>query len=111
MSTRGKGKFEVGGAVSLLRISKPRRSRSIDMPEHLPRIVDLRARHGVDSQHCDVRCRRLQIKAITDALPERIKVRHRPLPQRVIAVKRQAAIGLQPLLGQADLGTAEAVIG
>jgi hypothetical protein len=78
MSTRGKGKFEVGGAVSLLRISKPRCSRSIDMPEHLPRIADLRAgeplraRHGVDSQHCAVRRRRLQIKVVLDALPEGI---------------------------------------
>jgi hypothetical protein len=59
---------------------------------------------GVDSLHRAVRRRRLQIKVIPDALPERIKVRHRPLPQRVITVKRQAAIGLQPLLVETDLG-------
>lgn len=39
-----------------------------------------------------------------DALPERVKVRHRPLPQRVVAVKRQTAAGLQPLLVETDLG-------
>jgi hypothetical protein len=69
-----------------------------------------RCGEGVDGQHRAARRRRLQIKIIPDALPERIKACQRLLPQRVVAVKRQREAGLQSLLVETDLGSVGAVI-
>jgi hypothetical protein len=81
-----------------------------DMPEHLLRIVDLRAfepcrsRHSAFGQHGAMRRRRLQLVIVPDALPERLQLGAGPAPQRVVAVELQAALRAQPVLVQADLG-------
>src|ERR1700712_4854462 len=73
------------------------------MPQHLARIVDLRARepdrtrHLALCQHGAVRRRRSQVEIIPDALPERIELANRPLPHRFIVLEVQVALLAEPL--------------
>ena len=64
----------------------------------------LRREHAALLQYGMVGCRRLQLKVVPDALPEGFQVSHRPAPQRVIGIKLQAVLALQPARVQAYLG-------
>ncbi len=89
---------------------KARRMGRHHMAKHLLRVIELgtleplRAGHPVFGQHGRVGRGRLQIEIVPDALPEGGQVAHRPAPQGVVAVERQAAGALQPILVQTDLG-------
>ncbi len=89
---------------------KARRVRRPHVPEHLLRVVGLRAgkpfgaRHHVLLQHRGVRGGGLQVKVVPDALPEGVQLGDRPAPQVVIVLEGQPARVAQPVLVQADLG-------
>ena len=82
------------------------------MAQHLLRIVDLgthkpaRVGHWRAVTHRAVRRRRLQVKVVPDALPVSVQIGHRPAPQSVVRIKRQAAVLAQPVLVEANLGHA-----
>ena len=92
----------------------------VHMPEHLVRVVELRAGKplGVDhprrhiariapycwlGQHRCMRGGGLQFKIIPNALPERVQIRGRPTPQGVVRIKRQTALVFEPGLVQLNL--------
>ena len=72
--------------------------RGRHMPQHLLRIVDLCANkppgmwHRCTITHHAMRAGRTQIKIVPDTLPERVQVGGGPAPQRIIRIKRQAAL-------------------
>lgn len=81
-----------------------------DMPEHLPGIVDLRARkpdrarHPALGEHGRKRRRRLQIVIVPDAAPEAVEIAHRPSPHVLVISKSEAALLGEPVAVEGDLG-------
>ena len=71
--------------------------RRTRMAQHLRCVINLRTgkplrlRHPVIAQGRTVGRGRLQLKVIPNRLPKRIQIGDRPLPQRVVTVKAQAA--------------------
>ncbi len=82
----------------------------LDMPEHLPRIVDLRAgkphraRHLALGDHGRKRRRRLQIVIVPDAAPEAVEIAHRPLPHLLVIREGKATLLGEPVAVEGDLG-------
>src|SRR6185437_15739539 len=75
----------------------------LDMPQHLPRVVDLRARkpdgagHFALRQNATMRRRRFQVKIIPNALPKRLDVANRPLPQAFVVCEFKPTVVAEPV--------------
>ncbi len=83
--------------------------RRVDMPEHLPRIVHLRAGKPDRARHLALgddgckRRRRLQIVIVPDAAPEGVEIAHRPLPHLLVIREGEAAMRGEPVAVEGDL--------
>ncbi|MET4069515.1 hypothetical protein ABID58_004317 [Bradyrhizobium sp. S3.2.6] len=84
--------------------------RGVDMPEHLPCVVHLRARKPDRARHLALgddgrkRRRRLQIVIVPDAAPEPVEIAHRPLPHLLVIREGEAALRGEPVAVEGDLG-------